>query len=574
MPLWFRPLMLVLSAALLIGWFSPDISDGDTWWLLKTGRYIVQNHSLPVPDPFAYTTASASPGYAGEERTRHFNLTHEWLTQVLFYGVYRAVGLGGLVFFRAVLLLLCCALVGLVAYHRCGGFYRSLAAALAAACVLSLFAADRPFVITFLLLAATLAILEWTLSDRQAPRSAPRLVALWLLPIVLLIWANCHGGYFLGWVVLAAYSAEALILRLRHRPIPGDRILWLVSAVSIAVSGLNPNGYRIPQILGYYRHSYLTSRLLEWAPAPWWPAHWYTVLLFGGVAALLSAWRRVRLVDWMLFAAFAIAASTAYRNVVLIGIVAPVYIVSYVPVWKRGSSSLMQYSAAAALVAGLAAGIAGGSFFQFRANPWKWPSGAAEFLLAHRITQPIFNTYEYGGYLIWRLWPQERVFIDGRALSESVFLDYARILYNHDDNDGPGAQQLLDRYGVQAIVMNGFEYGTGSVYKLAPALADPRQTEWKLVFSDPQAMVFLRHPPPDVQPLNSLAALEHLEAECSLHIEHEPQYPRCARSLGQVFSQVGDAARARRWIGVYLSLPHDRDPEAEQAFQKLLGAGQ
>jgi hypothetical protein len=122
--------------------------------------------------------------------------------------------------------------------------------------------------------------------------------------------------------------------------------------------------------------------------------------------------------------------------------------------------------------------------------------------------------------------------------------------------------------------MNGFEYGTGSVYKLAPALADPQQTEWKLVFSDPQAMVFLRHPPPDVQPLNSLAALEHLEAECSLHIEHEPQYPRCARSLGQVFSQVGDAARARRWIGVYLSLPHDRDPEAEQAFQKLLGAGQ
>ena len=48
---------------------------------------------------------------------------------------------------------------------------------------------------------------------------------------------------------------------------------------------------------------------------------------------------------------------------------------------------------------------------------WRYPDGAARFLLANHIGGPMFNTYEYGGYLMWRLWPQERVFIDGRALN-------------------------------------------------------------------------------------------------------------------------------------------------------------
>jgi hypothetical protein len=562
LPRWFLPLLLALSGALLVGWFSPEISDPDFWWHLKTGQYIFQNHALPVPDPFAYTTAMGSPAYAGEPRTRYFNLTHEWLAQVLLYAVYRGFGFGGVVLFRAALLALACGIMGWVAYRRSGSVYRGLAAAFASAGVVSAFAADRPFVITFLFLAVTIAILDF--AGREARP------VLWLLPPLLLIWANCHGGYFLGWVVLGAYSGEALLLRWRKRPVPGDRVLWAFCVISVAFSGLNPNGFRIPQILGYYRGSYLTSRLLEWAPTQWWPPRWYSLLLFGAVAVLLWARRRVRVVDWLLFAAFTLAAFTAYRNIVLVGLFAPMLIVSYLPAWRRGTPMVLHLAAIGAVAAGMVAGISGGSFFQFRVNPWKWPSGAADFLLAHHITQPMFNSYEYGGYLMWRLWPQQRVFIDGRALNESVFLDYARILYNHDESGGKSAPELLDQYGVQAILMNGFEFATGNVYLLAPALADPQQTEWKLVYSDSQAMVFLRHPPPDVEPLSSLKVLESLEAECDLHLQHEPQYPRCARSLGQVFSRVGDYARARRWIGRYLSLPHDRDPEAEEAFRKLL----
>jgi hypothetical protein len=525
-----------LAAILWLGWFTPEISDTDFWWHLKTGQYIAQNRSLPVPDPFAFTTAGAGEAYPGEAITRRFNLTHEWLAQVMFYLVWRVTGFGGVVLFRALLLIAFCGLVGLVAWRRCGGFYRSLAAACATAGMAIRFALDRPYLITFLLLAATIAMLEY----RRW---------LWLLPPLFLFWANCHGGVFLGWLVLAAYCAEALWQRS-----PDARRLCIVSAVSLLASGANPNGFRILQVMLYYRSSTLTKNLLEWARPAMFAFNEFTALWLGAALLMLLAWRRVRLVDWILFLAFAAAAFSAQRNTILVGLIAPIAIVSYFP-WKRALPPTVPFAASLLLLGGGIAASAG-SGFQFRAAEWRYPAGAADFLLAHHVTGPIFNTYEYGGYLIWRLWPEERVFIDGRSLSESLFQDYGRILYNVEEAGGNSAQQLLNRYGVQTIVMNTFEYSEGLVYRLAPALADPRQTEWKLVYDDPTAIVLMRHPPVGVAPLDSLRVLTHMEQECDWHLQHEPRAPLCARALSQVFTQVGDQARAREWYGRYVGLAH------------------
>jgi hypothetical protein len=551
---WFPAITALLALILLLGWFSPESYDSDFWWHLKTGQYIVETHTLPVPDPFAFTTATAAPAYAGEAVTRHFNLTHEWLAQVLFYLVWRVAGFAGVVLFRAGLLAAFCSLVGLVAWRRCGGFYRSVAAACAAGGMAIPFALDRPYLLTFLLLAGTVAILEF----RRW---------IWLLPPLFLFWANCHGGYFLGWVVLASYSAEALWLRYRHRPDPGSRQLWMVSAVCLLVSGINPNGFRILQVLVYYRRSQMTSNLLEWARPQWFAFNEFTVLWLAAAVLMLWSRPRVRPVDWMLFAAFAAAAFSAQRNTILMGLIAPIVIVSYFP-WKPSLPAVAPFAASLLLVGGAIA-FSGGIFFQLRAAEWRYPRGAADFLLAHHVTGPIFNTYEYGGYLIWRLWPQQRVFIDGRSLSESLFRDYGRILYNVDEAGGKNAQQLLEQYGVETIVMNTFEYSQGLVYRLAPALSDPRQTDWKLVYDDPTAIVLMRHPPSGVAPLDSLRVLTHMEAECALHLQREPRMTLCARALGQVFTRVGDMARARQWLGVYLQHPHRVDPQAEEAYRRL-----
>jgi hypothetical protein len=548
-----RALLICLCALLMLGLFSREVYDSDFWWQVLTGQYIVQTHSLPSPDPFAWTTAHAHDAYPGEARTRQFNLTHEWLAQVIFYAVWRAGGIPAIVAARAITLAAFCGLVGLIAWRRRGNFHVAIAAALAAASVAQAFAFDRPYHFTWLLLAATMAILEFRRS-------------LWLLPPLFAVWANCHSGYFLGWVVLGAWCAESLVLRKR------DVALWITSGLSILASGLNPNAFEIFRTLLHYQSSYMTSRLLEWARPSLWPPSAFSVLLAVAAAVMLWARRRVRVADWLIFAAFAAAALTAQRNTILAGLIAPIMIASYLPwtgKWKWDRQT--PFVVCLLLAFGIVLGISRGTFFQFRAADWKLPKGAADFLALHHVTGPMFNTYEYGGYLIWRLWPQQRTFIDGRALSESAFQDYARILYNHDTSDGmPDGGDLLNRYGIQTIVMNTFEYSSGQVYLLAPALADPAQTSWKLVYNDPQAVVFMRTPPPGVQPLNSLGVLTHMEDECELHIAHEPEYTRCARSLGQIFAKIGDFPRARKWVRIYLDHPHTPDPDAEQAYQQLL----
>jgi hypothetical protein len=558
-PRHLKPLLAGLAAVLCLGLLSPEIRDSDFWWHLRTGQYIVETHSLPVPDPFAYTTATAPLAYLGEDAVRRFNLTHEWLAQAFFYAAYRAAGFPGVVVLRALLLVAFCGLAGLVAWRRSGLLDRGWIAGLAAAAIAVPFALDRPQLFTYLFLALTVVILE---SRRR----------LWLLPPLLLIWANCHGGFFLGWAVLAAYCAEALVARLRHRPLAEERALWLWSVAAVLASGINPNGFRALQVLLLYRSSAMQSYLLEWASPKLWPPPLFALLLAAAVGAMVRARRTVRIGDCLLLAAFATAAFTAERNTIFIGFFAPVFLVTYLP-WKRALPALAGWVAAVALATGIVWGIMAGGLFEFRAAEWRYPAGAADFLAAHQVTDRMFNTYEYGGYLTWRLWPRERVFIDGRALSERVFEDYARILYNHDDSGGMSAAQLLDDYGVGVIVMNTFEYSTGTLYLLAPALADPAQTEWKLVYRDAQALVWMRRPPAGVTPLDSTEVFGQMEAECGLHLDREPGRPRCARSLAQTFAKIHDFTRARRWLGMYLDHPHAPDPEAEQAYRQYVSAG-
>src|SRR4051812_13874791 len=87
-----RYALLILAAVLLFGMFSREIYDSDFWWHLRSGQYIVEQHRLPAPDPFSWTTAMARDTTPGEAGTRQFNLTMEWLAQVAFYGLWKVGG--------------------------------------------------------------------------------------------------------------------------------------------------------------------------------------------------------------------------------------------------------------------------------------------------------------------------------------------------------------------------------------------------------------------------------------------------------------------------------------------------
>jgi hypothetical protein len=389
---------------------------------------------------------------------------------------------------------------------------------------------------------------------------------LWLLPPLALIWANCHGGFFLGWLICGAYCFDALLRRA-----PDFKRLLAFSAAAVLISGINPNGFRVVTTLASYRQSPMTATLMEWSrPGLWGEPHAFFFLLYGAAVVLAISWRRVRISDWLLFLAFAAASLAAYRNLPLMGLLAPVLIASYFPRWHtmpRMLPPLTQYAGTAALAAGLVWGIVSGAFFQLRAAEWRFPAGAATFLRDHSIAAHLFNTYEDGGYLIWR---GLHVFIDGRSLSENVFQDY-RLVMGTPPND-PRRDATLARYGVDAIVLNAFEYNSGIIYPLALALAEPAESDWKLVYDDPVAMVFLRNPPPGIPMLDKSRILDHLEAECTLHVTRDSEFSLCARTLGDLFLRLGDRARARRNLAFYLDHPYDNDPRPRQEYLQLLQA--
>jgi hypothetical protein len=531
------PALLALTAFFLIGLFSTEIADPDFWWHLKTGQYIVTQHRLPTPDPFAYTTASA-PTSSDETATRRFNLTHEWLAQAAWYLVYAAGGFPAAVLWKALLLTALCGFTGFVARQRTGSWLWGIGAALAAASLSIEFAKDRPSILSYVFTAGFIAIFE---SRRR----------LWLLPVLSILWANCHGGFFLGWIVCGAYCAEALLRRSAD-----TRRVLLISGLAVLLSGLNPNGFATFATVLRYRQSPLQSTLIEWSPADLWGSPYaFDILFYAAAAALLLSWKRVRPADWFLFAAFGAAALTAFRNEMLIGLLAPILIAAYFP-WKRRLP---------VLAAATAWGVVRGSFFQLRAAEWRYPAGAAAFLKAHNITAPLFNTYEYGGYLIWKDLP---VFIDGRALSESVFQDYRTILGSPAAS--PARDALLARYNVGAILVNAFEYNAGTLYPLVVSLAQPGAGTWKLAYEDPQSLLFLREVPPGLSVLDPARILDHLDAECRLQISHDPDLSLCARTLGDFFLRTGDPQRARRALELYLEHPYPGDTDARRAYLELL----
>ena len=571
--------LLLGTALLLLGIFATEIGDTDSWWHLATGRYILEEARLPVPDPFSYTSELGEPSYPGEEKVRRFNLTHEWLAQVVWYVIYLVGGFPALVLWKACLLGLVCAAAGYLAAERSRSFLAGIMGALAAAPVLTMFSAGRPALLTFLFVALFVVILERHRSGR-----ADRLV--WLLVPLELLWANSHGGFFLGWVTIGAYWVGSRRLSSERR-----RGLLYVSAAVFLAAGVNPNGFRIFEVLPAYRASFLTSTLIEWKPPfLWGPPYTYNVLLYSAAGLLLLSWRRVRLTDVLLFAAFAGASLTAFRNTPLIAFLAPVLVAAYggplvgaIPA-RFGPLRLPvqapRYLAITAAVAILAVFIqqaCAGRVFQLRAAEWKFPATAARFLEENQLDQPMFNSYEFGGYLLWSLWPMQKTFIDGRALNESVYRDYRKILYNRGRNaeERAALDRLLANYGVGIVVTNAFEYVRGVIYPLALTLGDASNTSWELVFEDGQTLVFARDIPENREliarhQLPKTRLGDHLEGACGTYIDRVPSMPNCARTLGFLFARMGLRERAERTLGLYLSRTNYPDNEARQAHQRLV----
>ena len=212
----------LLGLAFLLGCFP--MGDFDVWWHLRAGQLILEQGAVPRTDLFTYTNADRPW------------IDLYWLFQIGLALAYRAGGASLLVLLKAACGV---AIVGLslLGRRRDARAWPAVLAWLPAVVLLSGRLCERPELVSLLLLSGFLAVLG-------GAAERPRL--LWLLPVMQLVWVNCHGFFVLGPLLLAAYAAEAIYRRLRplpaDRPRPGLGLLALVCAATLLACAASPYG--------------------------------------------------------------------------------------------------------------------------------------------------------------------------------------------------------------------------------------------------------------------------------------------------------------------------------------------
>jgi hypothetical protein len=316
---WRRALLVSLPALAFLLCCSP-MADFDMWWHLRTGQLIVETGAVPRVDLFTYTNA-----------TRPW-IDVAWLYEVGVALLYRLGGASALVLLKAA------AGAGIVALSMLGRRrdHRAWPLALAwlpGVVMLSGRLSERPELVSLVLLTTYLVVLG------RAAR-APRW--LWLLPVLQILWVNCHGFFVMGPLLLSAYAADWIVDRLRPPAVPPAlppaRTLVPVALLSFLACLVNPYGPRAVALSleqfhkvgtpGIYRAAIgeLKSAGDFIASAGLWNPYllaFFAALLLGVVSFVACARRaRFRLFRGLIFGASAYLAWEATRNSGLFGVIA------------------------------------------------------------------------------------------------------------------------------------------------------------------------------------------------------------------------------------------------------------
>ena len=466
-------LALVVVPLLVVPFFR--LVDPDLWWHLKTGELIAQDGFLRH-DPFSWTAAGGAW------------VTHEWLAEVLIYGVQAALGYwANALLFGAVAA--ASALVACLAGREAGAGTRAivLCAAMAVA-ILGTYATVRPQAFSWLLFAVFFVVIQR--SYRSATANSKQ---VWLLPPLMLLWANLHLGFFFGFGLLGAWCAALLWERLRGRDARIGQALG-VSAACVVAACVHPEG---PALL-LYPLRYLSdagathAHVQEWQPPQYInPFHWP---VFAGVALLGASLLMSRPRPFQLLVSIGIIALAlqAVRNAPFLALLLPAIAApSLGRTWRWASAAAdadvrVPAGAAAALV-GLTLTAAIAVMLSWNSHPSlrepderNFPSAGAAFIEEHYAGRRLFNEYGWGGYLVYRLHPHTPVGIDGRTdfYGDRLMSEYYRIFLTE-----AGWEATLAAWDPEVVLVS-----RGS--KLARALRD--DPAWVEAMTAEHEAVFVR----------------------------------------------------------------------------------
>lgn len=485
----FAVLALGLLTYAFLTLFVP-IQDPDFWWHLKTGEYIVENRELPTDDPFSHTDISA-----GEKRER-FILTQYWLYQIMLYGAYAAAGLKGVIGFRAlVLTLMFYSVTSRIRRHNVNGFLALIILSLSLLAFASNHLNDRPQVFSFFFASILIGIME------KAKRGGK--LSVLLLPLMLL-WSNIHGGFVVGDILIGLFALGFILQNWNDRKKTNS--VLLLSFSGIAVSLINPNSYQ----------AFVESiNLLETA-SMWFILEYkstfdafasgnnnvlflWALILLTIIGMILS--RKLYLPDILLFIFTAYISVQYIRNIAFFSIGMAPMAAYYLDRGVRRFSIPKSYSPALKTMTAIlmmlfiynysSRSISSGSPMK-REMIGFYPDKAVSFIEESGITGKMFNEYDWGGYLIWRMYPRYKVFIDGRCLHEQILQQYISIAKGSKYLlfGNPEYKAYLDTYNVN-FVLQPLRQKNGMTQPLMKRLLDDR--DWVPVYLDNQAYVFVRN---------------------------------------------------------------------------------
>jgi hypothetical protein len=478
------------------------LRDGDVYWHIAVGRWILQHRTVPSGDPFSHSM----PGAAWT--------AHEWLAEVVLAAAHQWGGWTLVITTTSLAFAATIALLTRALLRYLEPIYALMFAALAIAMTVDHVLA-RPHVIAMPLM------MIWTIELVRASDEG-RSPSLWLLPIMIL-WANLHGGFTLGIALVIAFTVEALLVatkRLRLKAVARSWGAFLVLA--LACSMLTPHGpYGILftwQVM--VESSYALSQIGEWQSPNFHNLQAMEIWLLAGLALVMHQGLRLPPIRLVLVLGLLHLSLKHVRNIELLGLLAPLFVAApFAAQWHQRQRAgqhlesadrifhkLAQPAGQLAIAASLAVVLAV-PVWGARVKPIELPEASVPALALNAVQEaghkgPVLNNYNWGGYLIFSGIP---VFIDGRAdlYGDALFREYVEAMALRKPDS---LQKLLDKYQVAWTLL---EPGTAAVTLL------DQLPGWRRFYSDKTAVVHVKGGPVNPAPPNGARALEHLPGDGS-----------------------------------------------------------
>ena len=479
--------MVFLSLFLLIAlqYGQALLRDGDTGFHIRTGEFIIENWTIPEQDIFSFRSPPI-PWTA-----------HEWLSEVIMALVHRLSGLTGIVIFFSFIL----ATTYLLLLRLLRQESRDVLLGIVIVCYAALSSTPhwlaRPHVFSL-----ALTVIWYHLLNEFQYRQKNR---LFVLPLLMLLWVNLHGGYIVGILLLGIYIAGNLVSWITdrgpnaERPLQNVKRLLLTMTVVILVSMINPQGYHIlmfpfqvtsDRFLMDHVQEFLSPNFHE--PLP------FKYLLLFLIAVLARSRPTVNWIQLILILTFTYMALYSVRYITLFVIIVGPILIRLIDQMKQDlptkvrnffderSLRLLEierqtsgYVWSLIAIGGVVAlGVAGS--YQYAFSEKSYPVSAVEFLKKENVAGNTFTDDDFGDYLIYAAWPQHRVFIDGRTdmYGPERIKEYLTVAHVK-----PGWREVVDKYAFSSVL-----YRTQA--SLASALAEDQT--WHLIYSDPLASIFLK----------------------------------------------------------------------------------